>query len=95
MKGVKNSLARLSGASAIPLDLSAGLPEIRISGMRAVTVEPHRGLRAFAGDCVLVETGMGLLCIRGAELILQNVTSAELRLTGEIISLEMVDRHAL
>ncbi len=95
MNRMKKNLARLSGASAIPLDLSAGLPEIRISGMRAVTVEPHRGLRAFAGDCVLVETGLGLLCIRGADLVLQNVTSAELRLTGEIISLEMVDRHAL
>ncbi len=94
MNGVKKALARLSGDSAIPLDISAGSPEIRISGMRAVTVEPHRGLRAFAGDCVLVETGLGLLCIRGAGLVLQNVSPGELRLTGRIISLEMAEPHA-
>ena len=94
MNGVKKALARLSGDSAIPLDISAGSPEIRISGMRTVTVEPHRGLRAFAEDCVLVETGLGLLCFRGRGLELKNMTVREVRLTGDIASMEMVSSHA-
>jgi sporulation protein YqfC len=89
MLGLKNTITRLSGTSGIPLDAAVGLPEIRISGMRTLTLEPHRGLRAFAGDCILVETGLGLLCIRGSALVLKYISSEGLCVYGEIVSIEM------
>ena len=94
MNRLKKTVSRFSGLWDIPLDLSSGLPEIRISGMRTLTVEPHRGLRSFSGDCVLVETALGLLCIRGRDLVLKSVSREELRLNGELVSVEMAAAHA-
>jgi len=94
MTGLKKTLSRLSGRTLIPLDLAAGVPEIRISGLRTLVLEPHRGVRAFAGDCILISTDAGLLCVRGRGLSLKSMSERELRLSGEIIALELVDAHA-
>lgn len=94
MRFWKKTVAAISGASDIPLDFAAGLPEIRLSGMRSLAVEPHRGVRSFAEDCVLVQTGGGLLCIRGTALTLKSISYRELRMTGKIVSLEVVNDDA-
>ena len=92
---VKNALLKAAGAAAIPLGTVTGLSEIRISAMRTVVIEAHRGVRSFTGDCVLVETGDGMLCVRGEGLVLNSMSRSELRLTGGIQALELMENHAL
>ena len=94
MKRLKELLAAWSSATGIPLDTAAGLPDIRLSGLHTLVLESHRGVRAFAADCVLVETTAGLLSICGSSLLLKNLTGRELRLCGEIRSIALVDRRA-
>ena len=91
----KSTLLKAAGAADIPIGAVAGLSEIRITAMRTVVIGPHRGIRSFAGDCVLVETGEGIICVHGRGLELKNMSREEVRLTGEIRSVERMDRHAL
>lgn len=95
MKSLTKAFERLIQASDIPLSFDRGLPEILISSMRSMVIEPHRGIRAFSEGSILVETGGGLIHIRGKELIIKSMTWKELRLQGQFSAVELVSEHAL
>lgn len=95
MKGWKERLSAWSADSEIPLDMVSALPNIRLSALHTLILEPHRGIRAFAGDCVLIATGAGLLSIRGDGMYLKAMSREQLHLCGRIRCVELVDDHAL
>ena len=95
MKGWKERLSAWSAASAIPLDLVSSLPNIRLSGLHTLILEPHRGIRAFAGDSVLIATAAGLICVRGDGLYLKALSREQLYLCGRIRCVELVDERAV
>ncbi len=95
MKGLNNLLRRLGNPAGIPLVFSGGLPEIKISAMRCLVIEPHRGVRSFDKDGVLVETGGGLIQIRGNDIVMKRMNLRELRLQGRFSAVELVAVHAL
>ena len=80
--------------SGIPEELRPGLPELRMRGNGTVVLEPHRGLRSFSEACVIVAVSGGLLCFHGKGLRIKRMTLRELRLKGEITSLEYSAGHA-
>ena len=90
MKRPKLGINSLLRAVDIPLAFDRGLPEIRISAMRDLVIEPHRGVRSFSEDSVLIETGGGLVHLRGNSLSIKRMTWRELRLQGEICAVELV-----
>ena len=95
MKGVRTAIDRLIGVSDFPLHFDRGLPEIRISAMRSMVIEPHRGIRSFSGDSILIETGGGLVHIRGNALTIKSMTWRELCLQGRFHAVELVGDHAV
>jgi sporulation protein YqfC len=95
LKGITLALRKLTGPADIPLSFDGGLPEIRIDAMRSLVIEPHRGLRSFAEESVLVETGGGLIHIRGKDIVMKRMTWRELRLQGAFSAVELVAEHAL
>ena len=95
MKRLNYALRKLTNSVDIPLSFDSGLPEIRISAMNSMVIEPHRGVRSFAEDGVLVETGGGLIHIRGNDLVLKRMTSRELRLQGRFSAVELIADHAI
>ncbi len=95
MKGLGFTIDRLMRASEIPLSFDRGLPEIRISAMASMTIEPHRGVRSFSEDGILIETGGGLIHIRGSALTIKSMTGRELRLQGRFSAIELVGNHAV
>ena len=95
MKGVRYAIDKLLRDSDIPLSFDRGLPEIRISAMRSMVIEPHRGVRSFSQDSVLIETGGGLIHIRGTALMIKSMTWRELRLQGRFSAVELVGDHAV
>lgn len=95
MKGLNKAMERLLGATNIPLRFDRGLPEIRISAMRSMVIEPHRGVRSFSEDSMLIETGGGLLHIRGSALMIKSMTLRELSLQGSFSAVELVSDHAV
>ncbi len=95
MKGLVYAIDRLMRSSEIPLSFDRGLPEIRISAMSSIMIEPHRGVRSFAEDGILIETGGGLIHIRGSALTIKSMTRRELRLQGRFSAIEVVGDRAV
>ena len=95
MKSLNYTLRKLTNTADIPLSFDSGFPEIRISAMNSMVIEPHRGVRSFAEDGVLVETGGGLIHIRGNDIVLKRMTWRELRLQGRFRAVEIVADHAV
>ena len=95
MKGLKHAYEKLLRTADIPLTFERGLPEVRISAMRDLVIEPHRGVRSFAEDGVLIETGGGLVHIRGKGMVIKSMTWRELRLQGEISAVELLAGYAV
>ena len=95
MKGVRYAIYKLMRVSDIPLSFDRGLPEIRISAMRSMVIEPHCGIRSFSEDSVLIETGGGLVHIRGSALMIKSMTWRELCLQGRFSAVELVGDHAV
>jgi sporulation protein YqfC len=95
MKGVRTAIDRLIGITDTPLSFDRGLPEIRISAMHSMVIEPHRGIRSFSDDSILIETGGGLVHIRGSALMIKSMTWRELCLQGRFRTVELVGDHAV
>ena len=95
MKGLKQAYGNLLRRANIPLTFERGLPELRISAMRSLVIEPHRGVRSFAEHDVLIETGGGLVHIRGKGMVIKSMTWRELCLQGEISAVELLTGHAV
>ena len=95
MKGLNDAFGRLLRTADIPPVFDQSLPEMRISAMRYLVIEPHRGVRSFSDDGVLIETRGGLVHIRGKGMVIKSMTWRELRLQGQISAVELIADHAL
>ena len=95
MKGLNHALSGLLRSVDIPLAFDRGLPEIRIYAMRDLVIEPHRGVRSFSEDSILIETGGGLIHLRGKALAIKRMTWRELRLQGNISAVELFASDAI
>ena len=95
MKSLNHAINSLLRSVDIPPVFDRGLPEIRISAMHSLVIEPHRGVRSFAEDSVLIETGGGLIHLRGKALSIKRMTWRELRLQGQFHAVELVFSDAV
>ena len=74
----------------LPADVVAGLPRLEMVGDRQLYLERHAGILAFGEEQIDVNTGRGVLRIRGEKLTLVAMTAEELRLGGRIAAVEWV-----
>ena len=85
--GVLGDLAELFD---LPAEVVAGLPRLEMVGTRQLYLERHRGILALGEERIDVNTGAGVLRVRGAGLALVAMTAEELRLGGRIDAVEWV-----
>ena len=95
MKCLTKAFERMIQVSDIPLSFDRGLPEIHIYSMRSMVIDPHRGVRSFSEGSMLIETGGGLIHIRGKSLKIKSMTWKELCLQGQFHAVELVNEHAV
>lgn len=74
----------------LPADIVAGLPRLEMVGSRQLYLEHHTGILSYCEERIDVNTGTGVLSIRGEHLSLVAMTAGELRIGGRIGSLEWV-----
>lgn len=86
-EGVLTSVAELFD---LPEDVIAGLPHLEMAGNRQLFVERHRGILSYSEELIDINTGIGILRVRGKKLTLLAMTSEELRIVGNIDAVEWV-----
>jgi len=74
----------------LPADVVAGLPHLEMIGSRQLFVERHQGILAYAPEQIDVNTCRGVLRVRGTALNLMAMTAEEVRIGGDIASVEWV-----
>ena len=95
MKNPIHGLQRQMLSADIPLSFDRGLPEIHISAMQSIRIEPHRGVRSFSQDSVLIDTGGGLIHIQGKDLVLKSMSWRELCVLGRISAVGLISDDAV
>ena len=85
--GVLNAVAELFD---LPADVVAGLPHLEMVGSRQLYLEHHQGILSYGEDRIDVNTSAGVLRIGGRSLSLLAMTAEELRIGGQIATVEWV-----
>lgn len=86
-QGVLNAVAEWFD---LPADVVAGLPRIELVGSRELYIQRHAGILAYSELNIDVNTTGGVLRVKGSGLTLNAMTAEEVRIGGEIASLEWV-----
>ena len=69
---------------SLPKEVALNLPVITLTGRDALDIENYKGLLEYTDTTVRVNTKTGLLVIKGKKLILKQITSENLLLSGDI-----------
>ncbi len=75
----------------LPVNLAAGVARIELLGNRELYMDRHRGVLAYTTEEVSVNGGDVVVRVRGADLQLVVMTEQELRITGKIAGIELVE----
>ena len=93
--GLKRKLSQV-GQDALerlelPVNIAADVARIELLGNRELYMDRHRGVLAYSTEEVDVNGGGVVVRIRGEGLQLLVMTEQELRLTGKIAGIELVE----
>ena len=92
MRGVTDVIDLAAERLDIPLFALHGLPRLTLTGRRQLLVERHRGLTRYDPDCVELAVTGGRVRLCGAQLRLIAMDREAVLLSGEIRSLEFLER---
>ena len=90
----KRKLAQVGQEAVERLDLpqeAAGVPQMELYGNRQIYLSGHRGVISYSTEEVAVAGGSLTVRITGTELQLAAMTAGELRLTGFIKQVELME----
>ena len=79
----------LADVFELPRDIVQDLSRLTLIGRRQLCLENHKGILEYGEGRIKVQTGSGVLVIRGANLVIRNLYPAEMLVEGDIESLEM------
>jgi sporulation protein YqfC len=86
--GVKDWREAVAERLDVPAE-AAGSVKVTLSGRRSVLVENHRGLLAYARECVEIGGGTVRVRIRGEDLSLSAMDGEAMRITGTVFAVEL------
>lgn len=75
----------------LPPDVAPGVPQIELYGNRQLYLAGHRGVISYSTREVAVSGGSMTVRVQGSDLQLQAMTDTELRLTGQIDKVELME----
>lgn len=89
MKGKKDNIKNMvSEVLELPKDIMLGLPKITMVGKVEIHIENHKGIIEYSKEIIRINTSEGILKITGKNMDIKNIITEEVRVTGEVISIE-------
>lgn len=73
----------------MPKEILLDLPLITIVGSKEMSIENFKGIVEYTDDCIRVNTGAGVLKVQGRKLLLKQITSEIINISGVIKSVEL------
>ena len=75
----------------LPPEVAAGVPQVELYGDRQLYMSGHRGVIAYSTEEGAVSGGSLTVRVKGENLQLAAMTDSELRLTGHIVQVELMN----
>ena len=85
---MRRKARRIEEILEIPVELSTNTPKITITGFERMLIENYRGVLEYQDYFVRVNTYIGILNINGFDLKLEEMTTDDLLVTGQIDSID-------
>ena len=75
----------------LPPEVAAGVPQMELYGNRQIYLSGHRGVISYSTEDVAIAGGSLTVRVTGKDLQLAAMTDSELRLTGFIKQVELIE----
>jgi len=75
---------KMTGLFALPKEIALNLPLITATGQGEINVENYKNIVEFTETKIRIQTNTGMLTIEGHYLVLKQVTSEHVLITGKI-----------
>lgn len=75
----------------LPVNLAAGVARLELLGNRELYMDRHRGVLSYTTETINVNGGTVVVRVKGQDLRLLVMTGQELRITGVIRQIELVE----
>ena len=79
---------KMTSLLSLPKEIALNLPLITATGRDEVSIENYKNLVEFTDTKIRISTGAGVLAIEGTRLILKQVTTEHVLITGKINALQ-------
>ncbi|WP_057978947.1 sporulation protein YqfC [Caloramator mitchellensis] len=86
-KEIKN---RISEAFDIPQEIVLDYPAIKILGDIEILIENHKGIIEYTKEQIRINSRIGIILIRGSDLIIKQINQDEISIHGTIASISII-----
>ena len=80
----------ITEALALPKEIMLNLPLISLYGNEELNLENYKGVVEYTSERIRINTSKGVLKIEGRNLLLKQVTSENISVTGGIVKIEYI-----
>ncbi len=81
----------MTEALELPKEIMLDLPLISLVGREEITLENYKGVLEYGEERLRVGTAAGILCLRGKELCLKQLSAECMVVTGKIEGIDFLE----
>ncbi|MBQ4075074.1 MAG: YabP/YqfC family sporulation protein [Clostridia bacterium] len=82
----------MHGFSLAPKEVQSRQPRIQLTGREEVLIEQHTGLFSYETRCIRIRTRMGIVTIKGENLVIAFFGTEDLLIRGRVDQIGMEDQ---
>lgn len=85
---MKKGFNRIDKMLELPQEVCTNLPKITVTGFDEMIIENFKGILEYEEFFVRINTYIGIVSVNGFNLNLENMTNDDIKVTGQIESVE-------
>lgn len=85
----KSNYNRIDKLLELPQEVCSNIPKISIIGFDEIIIENFKGILEYEEFFIKINTHIGIININGFHLNLENMTNDDIKVTGQIESIDM------
>lgn len=89
-KKIDNIKNNIADALELPKDIVLDLPKITLIGNIQLYIENHKGIVEYSKERIRVNSKNGIIRIIGKKMVIKNIVTDEILITGEILNIEFI-----
>ena len=93
MNKTRKALVASAQRLDLPADILAGVPRMEWIGNAEFSVEPHKGLKAYSEEEVVIDSTAGEITVQGKKLSMKQMNHNRISVTGTICTVKLREQN--